>query len=173
MLQQYLEAGKIVGTHGVKGELRVEPWCDSPAFLKKFKTLYWKVDGQLCPVAVKGARVHKNLLLLTLDGVETIEQADTLRGRVLYLDRQDARLPKDRFFIADLLGVSVVDADSGRCYGKVTEVFKTGANDVYQVTDEAGENYLLPVVDHIVLDTDIEGRTVTVRPIRGIFDDAD
>ncbi len=171
MLQQYLEAGKIVGTHGVKGELRVEPWCDSPAFLKRLKTLYWKQGGELAPVAVRSARVHKNLLLVVLEGVTSIEQADVLRGRVLYLDRKDVRLPKDRFFIADLMGVEAFDADTGRCYGKVTEVFKTGANDVYQITDDAGKNYLIPVVEHVVIETDIEGRRISIRPIKGIFDD--
>lgn len=173
MLQQFLEAGKIVGTHGVKGELRVEPWCDSPAFLKRFKTLYWKQGGEMTPVAVRGSRVHKNLLLVLLEGVDSIEQADTLRGRVLYLDRKDARLPKDRFFIADLIGVEVFDVDTERRYGKVTEVFKTGANDVYQVTDDAGKNYLIPVIEDVVLDTDIENRRMTIRPIKGIFDDED
>ena len=173
MLQQYLEGGKIVGTHGVRGELRVEPWCDSPAFLKQFKTFYWKQDDAFVPVAVKASRVHKNLLLLTLDGVTSIEQGDLLRGRMLYIDRKDAKLPKGRYFIADLIGIEVFDADTEQRYGKVTEVFKTGANDVYEVTDDNGKTYLLPVVPHIVLDTDIAQRKMTVRPIKGIFDDAD
>ena len=173
MLQPYLEAGRIVGTHGIRGELRVEPWCDSPEFLKKFKTLYWKENDSFTPVQVKSARVHKNLALLQLDGVDSIEEGDVLRGRVLYLARKDARLPEGRYFIADLLGAQVIDADTGRVYGKITEVLKTGANDVYQVTDQKERNYLLPVIDEIVLDTDIEGGTVRVRPIKGIFDDAD
>ena len=173
MLQPYLEAGKIVGTHGIKGELRVEPWCDSPEFLKKFKTLYWKESGEYRPVRVKSARVHKNLALLQLDGVDSIEDGDVLRGRVLYLAREDAKLPKGRYFIADLIGVEVVDADNGRSYGAITDVIKTGANDVYQVTDAQKKNYLLPVIDEIVTETDIEGRVVRIRPIKGIFDDAD
>ena len=173
MLQPYLEAGKIVGTHGVKGELRVEPWCDSPEFLKRFKTLYFKQGETFAPVAVRSARVHKNLLLVMLEGVTSIEEGDTLRGRLLYLDRKDARLPKGRYFIVDLLGMEVYDADTDRHYGKVTEVYKTGANDVYQVTDEDGKDYLVPVLDHVVLETDIEGRRMTIRPIKGIFDDED
>lgn len=173
MLQQYLEAGKIVGTHGVKGELRLEPWCDSPEFLKQFKTLYTKQGEMFVPVAVRSARVHKNLLLVMLEGVTSIEQGDTMRGRVLYLDRKDAKLPKDRFFIADLLGISVFDVDTGKEYGTVTEVFKTGANDVYQITDANQKNYLIPVIDHVVLETDIENRKLWIRPIKGIFDDAD
>ena len=173
MLQPYLEAGKIVGTHGVKGELRVEPWCDSPEFLKRFKTLYYKQGETFTPVSVRSARVHKNLLLVTLEGVSSIEEGDMLRGRVLYLDRKDARLPKGRYFIVDLLGMEVYDADTEQLYGTVTEVFKTGANDVYQVTDENRKDYLVPVLDHVVLETDIESRRMTIRPIKGIFDDED
>jgi 16S rRNA processing protein RimM len=171
LLQPYLEAGKIVGTHGVKGELRVEPWCDSPAFLKSFSTLYWKQDGAFVPVQVKSSRVHKSLLLVTLEGVTSIEQGDALRGRVLYIDRKDARLPKGRYFITDLIGISVFDADTNRCYGKISEVFQTGANDVYQITDDQGKQYLIPVIEPVVLQTDIENRTMTIRPIKGIFDD--
>lgn len=173
LLQPYLEAGKIVGTHGVKGELRVEPWCDSPEFLKRFKTLYYKQGETFTPVAVRSSRVHKNLLLVMLDGVSSIEEGDMLRGRVLYLDRKDVKLPEGRFFIVDLLGMEVYDADTNQLYGTVTEVFKTGANDVYQVTDENKKNYLVPVLDHVVLETDIESRRMTIRPIKGIFDDED
>ena len=117
--------------------------------------------------------MHKNLLLVMLDGVSSIEEGDMLRGRVLYLDRKDAKLPQGRYFIVDLLGMEVYDADTDRLYGTVTEVFKTGANDVYQVTDENKKNYLVPVLDHVVLETDIESRRMTIRPIKGIFDDED
>jgi 16S rRNA processing protein RimM len=122
-------------------------------------------------VQVKSSRVHKSLLLVTLEGVTSIEQGDALRGRVLYIDRKDARLPKGRYFITDLIGISVFDADTNRCYGKISEVFQTGANDVYQITDDQGKQYLIPVIEPVVLQTDIENRTMTIRPIKGIFDD--
>lgn len=173
MLQTYLEAGKIVGTHGIQGELKVDPWCDSPAFLKSFRTLYRKQGEQFVPVKVVASRVHKNQLLVKLEGVTSIEEGDVLRGKMLYLHREDAKLPEGRYFIADLIGMEVRDADTDRYYGKVTEVFKTGANDVYQITDEQGKHHLFPVVAHMVEETDILGRRLTIRPIKGIFDDAD
>ena len=98
----FLEAGKIVGTHGIRGELRVEPWCDSADFLTGFKTLYW--NGGETPVKVLGARVHKSLVLMKLEGVESATQGDLLRGKVLYLARKDAKLPEGRYFIQDLIG---------------------------------------------------------------------
>ena len=127
MLKPFLEAGRIVGTHGVRGELRLEPWCDTAAFLSGFKTLYWQ-EGRT-PAQVESARPHKSLLLLKLAGVDTVEQAEALRGRVVYIARTDARLPEGQYFQQDLLGCEVVDADTQQVYGKLTDIFSTGAND--------------------------------------------
>ena len=121
MLKPFLEAGRIVGTHGVRGELRLEPWCDTAAFLSGFKTLYWQ-EGRT-PAQVESARPHKSLLLLKLAGVDTVEQAEALRGRVVYIARTDARLPEGQYFQQDLLGCEVVDADTQQVYGKLTDIF--------------------------------------------------
>ncbi len=172
MLKEFLEAGKIVGTHGIKGELRVDPWCDSPDFLAQFQTLYTKDGAQALEVI--SSRVHKNLLLVRLKGVDTIEQGDKMRGKILFIKRIDVTLPEGRYFISDLLGLEVYNADDTTiCYGTVTDVIKTGANDVYQVTDEKQKHYLLPVIDQVVAETDIQGRKLYIRPMKGIFEDAD
>ena len=117
MKNPFLEAGRVVGTHGVRGELRVEPWCDSARFLTGFSEFYW--DGGKEKVKVTSSRPHKNLLLLKLEGIDTVEQGDALRGRVLYLNRKDVKLPEGRYFVQDLMGLSAVDADDGHVYGKV------------------------------------------------------
>lgn len=172
MLKEFLEAGKIVGTHGIKGELRVEPWCDSPEFFAQLRTLYFNAGAE--KVEITASRVHKNLVLVQLQGVSTIEQADTLRGKVLYLRRGDVTLPKDRYFIADLIGMQVYHANNEDiCYGTLTDVLKTGANDVYQITGENEKNYLIPVIDQVVIETDIPGRRLRILPMKGMFDDAD
>lgn len=171
MKNPFLEAGRVVGTHGVRGELRVEPWCDSARFLTGFSAFYW--DGGREKVRVVSSRPHKNLLLLKLEGVDTVEAGDALRGRVLYLAREDAKLPEGRYFVQDLMGLSAVDADTGRVYGKVTDVFPTGSNDVYQVTDEAGRDYLVPAIREVIVRVDVDGGVLELRPMRGIFDDAD
>ena len=101
MKKQFLEAGRIVGTHGVRGEMRVEPWCDSAEFLKKVKTLYF--DGGKTDAGLLSSRVHKSLLLVRLKGVESATEADLYRGKILYLDRNDVRLPKNRYFVEDLI----------------------------------------------------------------------
>ncbi len=171
MLNRYLEAGKIVGTHGLKGELRVEPWCDSAQVLAKLRALYLEKGTQ--QLEVVSSRVHKSLLLLQVKGVDSIEQADELRGRVLFLDRSDLPLEEGRYFVQDLIGINVFDADSFIYYGKLTEIMYTGANDVYQITSESKKNYLIPAVKDFVIKIDIEEGKMLIRPVRGIFDDED
>ncbi len=167
--KQYIEAGRIVGTHGLRGEVRIDPWCDSADFLCGFKRLY---DSAGREMKVKRARVHKNVAVVLFAGTDTIEQADLLRGRIVYIDRNDAVLPEGVNFIQDLIGLSVQDADSGIVYGTVTDVIKTGANDVYQV-EKDGREYLLPVIPDVVIEKDIDGGVIKIRPIKGIFDDED
>lgn len=166
----YLEAGQIVGTHGVRGEVRVQPWCDSPEQLGKMKTLYWDEQGTQ-PVKMR-ARAHKTIALVTIDGVTTVEQAQALRGKMLYAHRDDFRLPKDRYFVRDLLGLRVVDVDSGEEYGTVSDVSQTGANSVYHLKTPKGE-VLMPAIPLVIKEMDIDGGVIKITPIGGLFDDED
>ena len=169
-MEQYLEIGKVVSTHGLRGELRVDPWCDSPQFLCQFKTLYLKKGETKLSVS---SRPHKTIAIVKAKGIDTIEEAEKLRGRVLYINRSDARLAPGEYFIHDLMGLDVIDIDTSKSYGKITDVLKTGANDVYQVTDEKKKDYLIPVIDDVVKEIDINGGKVLIKPLKGIFDDED
>lgn len=169
-MKKYLEAGKIVGTHGIRGEVRVDPWCDSPAFLAQFKTLYLKEGQEKIKVT---SRPHKNICLVKIKDVETIEQAEMLRGQIVYIDRKDVKLPKGQHFIQDLIGCKVVDADNGTEYGQLTDVFKTGANDVYTVKSPEGKDYLVPVIDEVVIEKNVEKGIILIRPMKGLFGDED
>ena len=169
-MEQYLEIGKVVSTHGLRGELRVDPWCDSPQFLCQFKTLYLKKGETKLSVS---SRPHKTIVIVKAKGIDTIEEAEKLRGRVLYINRSDARLAPGEYFIQDLMGLDVIDIDTSKSYGKITDVLKTGANDVYQVTDEKKKDYLIPVIDDVVKEIDISGGKVLIKPLKGIFDDED
>lgn len=169
-MEQYLEIGKVVSTHGLRGELRVDPWCDSPQFLCQFKTLYLKKGETKLSVS---SRPHKTIAIVKAKGIDTIEEAEKLRGKVLYINRSDARLAPGEYFIQDLMGLDVIDIDTSKSYGKITDVLKTGANDVYQVTDEDKKDYLIPVIDDVVKEIDINGGKVLIKPLKGIFDDED
>ena len=170
MQKQYLECGKIVSTHGVLGELRVQPWCDSPDFLLGFETLYLDQGNKALPV--ERARVQKNMLLLKPKGVDCMDDAVALRGKILYIDRAEAPMDDGEHFVQDLIGLRVLDADTGEEYGKLSNVFFTGANDVYELTDQSGKKKLIPAIKDVVLETDVAGGVMRIRPLKGLFDDA-
>lgn len=168
MKAEYLEAGRIVGTHGLSGELRLEPWCDSADFLKQFKTLYWEKDKT--PIRVLSSRIHKSLLLVTFENVTTVEQADALRGRVLCFRRADVNMPENTYFQQDLVGLLVRDARDGTEYGTLTEVYRTGANDVYELTDKSGKTTLIPAIPQVVRRISLEENAIEIEPMEGMFD---
>lgn len=171
MKKQFLESGKIVGTHGIKGEVRIDPWCDSPEFLCAFKKLYLDDKGETF-IEVK-SRPHKHITLAKIKGIDTIEQAERLRGKIVYIDRADINLGEGVNFVQDLIGLEAIDSDSGERYGKITDVLRTGANDVYEITDNDGRKYLAPVIDEVILSKNIDEGFVLIRPMKGIFSDED
>ena len=164
----YLEAGQIVGTHGVRGEVRVQPWCDSPQQFAGFKKLYGDKDGKQ-PRKVKG-RPHKNIALVVLEGITNVEQAQVLRGKMLYVDRRDLKLPKGHYLVQDLIGIAVVDVDTGEQYGTLTDVSQTGANAVYHMTTDKGE-VLIPAIPDVVVSIDLKKDILYLRPMKGLLDD--
>lgn len=164
----FLEAGQIVGTHGVRGETRVQPWCDSAEQFSGFKTLYWDAVGTQ-PVKVK-ARPHKQMALVCIEGVDTMEAAAALRGRMLYVSRKDIKLPKGHHLVQDLIGLAVVDADTGEQYGTLTDVSQTGANPVYHMQTPHGE-VLIPAIPSIILSIDTVADVMKIRPMKGLLDD--
>ncbi len=171
MIKNFLAVGQIVGTHGVRGELRVNPWADSPEFLKQFKTLYYDSEGKNS-VKVVSSRPHGNVVLMKLDGIDTVEAASAMRNKRLYMRRSDAKLADGVYFIEELVGCDVFDADDeGKRYGKISDVSETGANDVWHIKSDDGKEYLIPAIPSVVIDTNVEENRVLIRPMKGIFDD--
>lgn len=171
MKKQFLDSGKIVGTHGIKGEVRIDPWCDSPEFLCAFKKLYLDENGETF-IEVK-SRPHKNITLCKIKGIDTIEAAEKLRGKIIYINRNDINLEEGVNFVQDLIGLEVRDIDSGAVYGKITDVLRTGANDVYEITDSRKKMYLVPVIDEVVKEINVDEGFVLICPMKGIFDNED
>lgn len=166
-MKQFLEIGKIVSVFGIKGEVKVQPWCDSGEFLCEFDTLYRKSGD---PVEIESSRVAKNVVVMKIKGVDTVEDAQKMRNHILYMDRNDVELEEDSYFVQDLMGLEVVDADSGERYGRLTDVSETGANDVYHVETDDGKVLLVPAIADVVVETDIEGGVMKIRPLDGLFD---
>ncbi|MBQ2705105.1 MAG: 16S rRNA processing protein RimM [Clostridia bacterium] len=169
MIKSFLETGKITGTHGVRGEMRVHPWCDSPEFLTEFKRLYLDDKGEEY-IKVVRSRAHGNMVILKADGIDTIEQAEKLRNKVLYISRKDAKLEEGAYFVQDLIDCKVIDADSDKEYGILSDVSQTGANDVWHIKTEKGE-VLIPAIPDVVQDIDAEKGVITIRALKGLFDD--
>ena len=159
--KQYIEAGRIVNTHGVAGEVKIEVWLDSPQFLKSFKRCF--IDKR--EVKLLSARVHKGFLIAKLQGVEDVNAAMALKGRTLFIDRSDARLPKGAFFLQDIIGASVVD-EQGNEIGKLADVMETPASNVYVVKGE--REHLIPAVPEFIMSTDTESGIITVHLIEGM-----
>lgn len=171
MLKQFIETGKIVGTHGIRGEMRLEVWADSPQFLVGIKKLYLSPDGEKA-LDITAVRPHKNICILKAKGVESIEEAEKYRGKVVYLNRNDRPLEEGRCYIQDLLGCKVINAETGRELGEICEVTQTGANDVWHI--KQGENeYLIPVIPDVVRSVEPENGIVKIIPLKGIFEDED
>ena len=171
MIKKFLETGKIVGTHGVKGMVRVQPWCDSGEFLKQFKHFYTDADGKN-KLDVTTVQPHGNVVLMAIKGIDSIEKAEALRNKVIYINRKDVKLPKDRYFIDDLIGCTVTDADTQKVLGVLSDVSSTGANDVWHIK-EGDREYLVPAIDDVIVSVDTENESVIIRPLKGIFDDED
>ncbi len=156
-----IESGKIVNTHSVYGELKVEPWSDTVDFLCDFDVVY--IDGTA--FEVERARVHKSCVLLKLRGINSINDAASYRGKTVSVDRDEIELTDGTFFIADLIGLNVTDSN-GETLGKLCDVLTLPANDVYVVRGE--HEYMIPAVSEFIEDTDIAGGVMRVKTIPGM-----
>ena len=161
MKMEFLEAGEIVSTHGVGGEMKVLPWADGPDFLVDFKRV--RISGT--EYKVLSCRIQKTCNLLKLQGIDTMDAAQAMRGKTVEVWREDA--PGDLIFVAELLGVEVYH--KGQCIGKITDVLDYPGNKVYVVEGE--HSYMIPAVKAYVLSTDLDANTMEVELIEGMRTD--
>ena len=166
--KKYIECGKIVNTHGCYGGVKLESWCDSPEILAKMKRIYILEGGEYREIKVKKSSVFKQFVLFELEGITDMDSAIALKNTVVYAARSDFKLENGAYFIVDILGCDVVDADSGKVYGKLKEIVNRGASDLYVVSTEKGE-VMVPVVDEFVDRVEV-GNAIYLRPIEGMFD---
>lgn len=168
-MKQYLEIGKINNTHGLKGEVKMLMWCDGIDYIKQLKTVYLDDEGKK-PLTLLSARQQKNVAILKFAEITTIEAADELKNKVLYCNRDDAKIDEDSHYLADIIGCYVVDVDTEEEYGKIVDVLNYGASDIYDV-ESWGQHTLIPAIDDIVKEIDTEYQVVRIKPMKGLFDE--
>ena len=166
-MEKLLETGKIVKTHGIKGEVKIDAWSDTPEFLVSFKSMFLK-DGT--KLDVQKARVHKQGVIVKFKGIDSIDDALLYLNRTVYIDKTDVSLDDGVYFIDDLVGLDVIDVENAKKYGVIKEVFQTGSNDVYTVSGEDGKNYYIPGIADIVKNVDLEKGVMYIKPIEGLFE---
>lgn len=168
-MQKYFEVGQIVNTFGVKGMLKVKPFTDDVNRFEELKKVYICKKEKLEEVEIEEVKYHKDMVLLKVKGIDDMNEAEKVKGLYLKIDRKNAKkLPKDTYFIADLLGLQVY-SDTGELLGKVDDIFRTGANDVYVIKNENGKQILLPGIPDVIKEIDLEKEKIIVHLLKGLI----
>lgn len=163
-----IEIGKVVNTHALKGEIKIQPWCDDPEIFNSLDYIY--INGE--EYEIERTRIHKNLVIAKLFDVSTIEEAEGLKNYIITVKRADlGELPEGVYYICDLLG-SKVETEDGIYLGKIDDIIKTGSNDVYSLKDtKSGKPILIPVIPETILSVDIENKLIKVKLLKGLVDE--
>jgi 16S rRNA processing protein RimM len=166
----YLECGKVMGPHGVRGVLKVESWCDTPKVLASQKRVFIAArNGEYEERKVLGASVSGPSVLLTLEGIDDRDVAVAMKNTVLYLHRDDIPVKRGQMLLADMIGLAVIDADTGVRYGEIKEVTEVPRGLLYTVATDSGDVYYPSGKEFIKKIDPDEGMLIT--PIPGFFED--
>lgn len=167
-MKQYLEIGKLVNTHGIKGELKLDLWCDDVDYVKQFKTVYLDENGRQA-LTVVSVRPQKHMAIIKFAEIASIEQAEEYKNKIIYGNRDDAVIDEDANYIADLIGCYVVDIDTEQEYGRVVDVLNHGASDILEIEDNGSKKYV-PVIPDIVKEINTEYEVIKIKYMKGLFD---
>ena len=167
MKDDLLEIGKIVNTHGIRGEVKIQPWCDEPELFDELEYLF--IEGEKYNIVRN--RFHKTCQIVQLENVNSIDDAERFKNQIVYINRDALELPEGRYYIADIEGLTVKE-QNGRILGVVDEIIKTGSNDVYSLKDTFNKKpVLIPVIEGVVLETNIDGGYIVVKLPKGLIDE--
>lgn len=169
MRNKYLECGQITRAHGVNGAMLVNHFCDSAEVFMGLKTVYFKEGENYKGVKVKKSSPYKNSVIVILDGVTTPEQVVSMRMQTIYADREDILTDENDFFIVDLIGLEVRDANTNELYGTLKDVINQGGGDIYVIKRDNKSDAYVPVVSEFVSEISLE-TGIKVTPIEGLLD---
>ena len=163
---EIIEVGQIVNTHGIRGEVKLNPWTDDLYDLTELDVFY---DKDKNPLKVESSKVHKNVVIIKFSGINTMNDAEKMKGKTLYTEK--IPLPEGRYYIKDLIGLKAYENDVH--LGELTDVFNTGANDIYEIKTPEGKRIYLPVIEGVIGDVDLENKTIAVTIPDGLLDNDD
>lgn len=168
-MTKYLEIGQIVNTFGIKGMVKIKPFTDDINRFDRLETIYIENKKVKKEYKIQEVKYHKNMVLMKLEGIDTVEEADKLRQSYLLVDRKkEEPLEEGVYYIVDLLGLAVY-TEEGQCLGKVDDIFNTGSNDIYVVKDELGKQVLLPGIPEVLKQVDLEEGKIIVHLLPGLM----
>ena len=169
-METMLRVGVISSTHGVRGEVKVYPTTDDPERFLDLEEVILDTGRERLPLKIENVKFFKNMVILKFKGYDNINDIEKYKGRDLYITRDQAvELEEDEYFIADLIGMSVV-AEDGTVLGSLADVVPTGANDVYVVRTENGKELLIPAIKECILNVDVEERAMRIHVMDGLLD---
>jgi 16S rRNA processing protein RimM len=167
-MEEYFEIGQIVNTSGLKGILKIKPFTDDIKKFSNLKTIYIKTKSGLTEFKIEQVRYVKNMVMLKLAGIDTVEEAEKYRNLYIKILRdQEEELEEGSYYVVDILGCKV-NTDANQELGKIVDVFQTGSNDVYVVKDEQGKQILLPAIKEVIKNVDVKNKIITVHLLEGL-----
>ena len=168
-MERYLEIGQIVNTFGIKGQVKVNPFTEDIKKFDKLNEIYVEKKKELQLFQIENVNYNKHTVILKLKGIDTIEQAEEYRNCYIKIDREkEEKLPEGVYYIVDLWGLDVY-TDEGKLLGKVDDIYNTGSNDIYVVKDELGKQILLPGIEEVLKQVDLENKKIIVHIINGLI----
>ena len=166
---EYIEIGQIVNTNGLKGVVKVNPFTDDISKFEELKYVYIQLKNELKKVKIEQVRYNKNQVLLKLEGIDSIEEAEKYRNFYLKTEKESQEdLGEDTYYIVDLIGIDVY-SDKNEYLGKIEDVFPTGSNDVYVVKDNLGRQILIPAIADVVKKVDLKNKKMIINLIPGLI----
>lgn len=168
-MQEFLEVGQIVNTHGIKGYVKIVPFTNYIERFDELEKVYIKKRNETINLDIEDVKYQKNMVLVKFKGIERIEEAETLKNSSVLINRDSAiSLEEGEYFIVDLIGLEVY-TDEDKLLGKLEDIYNTGSNDIYVVKDELGKQILLPALKKVIKDIDLENKKMTVHLIEGLI----
>lgn len=169
-MENMLQVGVISSTHGIRGEVKIFPTTDDAMRFKKLKEVILDTGKECLILEIEGVKFFKQFVILKFKGIDNINDVEKYKGMSLFVTRKNAvKLKKDEYFIADLIGLKVIDEEK-QMEGTLTDVLQTGANDVYDITLADGRNLLLPAIADCVLHVDLENKVIKIHILEGLLD---